>query len=473
MSTTLDRLRRLQALRPQQTPADPAVPPPQASPPTSGVVSGTIAGALEQLVPGKVVETSAGCCYVRTVALPLHEVRGPQPLGDLLAQRPTLFAPLHPNFGLHPETDYRRAIFLDTETTGLGNGAGVYCFMVGVGTFENLDFELPILETTPQINPAAQAEIQNPKSKIQNFPSHFVVRQFFMRHPGEEGALLLALADLLERHEMSVTFNGRTFDLPLLRARLRQNQAIYPDLRGSGRLLDAERPHLDLLHPARKLWRRRLQSCRLIHLEEAILGLRRSEEDVPGHLIPQLYHDYVRDGNAHGLRRVFYHNLEDILSMVALAERMGRALSEGASAPLEREDWLSLGRCYEDLAQWPAAEGAYRRGLESVREPAAKAVAFGCLSQLLKRQRRWAEAAELWELWLTSVPGPDPTPYAELAKYCEWQLGDLEQAEMWTGWAIHNLRTAPAWQRPPGALADLEHRLARLQRKRGAQPTGG
>jgi uncharacterized protein YprB with RNaseH-like and TPR domain len=450
MSTTLERLRRLQALRPQQTPADPAVPPPRANLPAPAAISDVSAGTLEQLVPGEVVETSAGCCYVRTVALPLAAPRGPQPLGDLLAQQPALFAPLHPNFGLHPALDYRRAIFLDTETTGLGNGAGVYCFMVGVGTFE-------ILEANPSSDPS---------------PSHFVVRQFFMRHPGEEGALLLALADLLERHEMSVTFNGRTFDLPLLRARLRQNQAIYPDLRGSGRLLNAERPHLDLLHPARKLWRRRLQSCRLIHLEEAILGLRRTEEDVPGHLIPQLYHDYVRDGNAQELRRVFYHNLEDILSMVALAERMGRALSAGDNAPLEREDWLSLGRCYEDLAQWPAAEGAYRRALESVRDPAAKAAAFHCLGQLLKRQQRWAEAAELWELWLTSVPGVDPTPYAELAKYCEWQLGDLEQAEMWTAWAIHNLRSAPAWQRPPGALADLEHRLARLQRKRGAGSAG-
>jgi hypothetical protein len=90
------------------------------------------------------------------------------------------------------------------------------------------------------------------------------------------------------------------------------------------------------------------------------------------------------------------------------------------------------------------------------------------LGQLFKRQERWAEAAELWQLWLTSLPGNDATPYIELAKYCEWQTQDLEQAEMWTAWALHNLRTTPAWQRSPGQLSELEHRLGRIQRKRAA-----
>ena len=96
-----------------------------------------------------------------------------------------------------------------------------------------------------------------------------------------------------------------------------------------------------------------------------------------------------------------------------------------------------------------------------------RADVFAQLGDLLKRQERWHEAADVWELWLTSVPGDDPTPYVELAKYCEWQLQDLEQAEMWAAWALHNLRTAPTYQRLPGQVADLEHRLARIRRKRG------
>jgi hypothetical protein len=74
----------------------------------------------------------------------------------------------------------------------------------------------------------------------------------------------------------------------------------------------------------------------------------------------------------------------------------------------------------------------------------------------------------VWELWLSSVPGVDPTPYVELAKCCEWQWQDFARAEMWVGWALHNLQAAPAYQRLPGQVADLEHRLARIRRKRGA-----
>jgi tetratricopeptide (TPR) repeat protein len=287
-----------------------------------------------------------------------------------------------------------------------------------------------------------------------------------MRHPGEEGALLLALAELLDSHGMSVTFNGRSFDLPLLRTRFQQNQRIYGDLRGSGELLRPERPHLDLLHPARRLWRRRLQSCRLVHLEESILAVRRSEEDVPGHLIPQLYADFVQSGNAGAMRRVFYHNLEDILSMVALATQLSCAFGTTDSPPLEREDWLALGQCLEERQQWAEAESAYRRAIDLIRTPQTKGLAFNRLGRLLKRQERWQEAADTWERWLTTVPGVDPTPYVELAKFYEWQQADLDQAIMWTQWALHTLRTAATWQRPPGALPDLERRLARLERKR-------
>lgn len=451
MSSTLDRLRRLQTLRPQRAYADPEVPtlqPEVATPVVSSLQQGT--GQLEVLVPGAVIENVAGTCYVHTQLYPLHTTRGPHQLGGVLAQLPHAFAPFHPSFGLTEACDFRRAIFLDTETTGLGGGAGIYCFMVGVGVFEALD-------------PAAVT------------PSHFVMRQYFMRSPAEEGALLLALAELLDQHGMSVTFNGRTFDLPLLRARLNYNQRIYPDLRGTGRLLAPDRPHLDLLHPARRLWRRRLQSCRLINLEEQILGLQRSESDVPGQLIPQLYHDYVQHGDATQMQRVFYHNHEDVLSMVALAERLCLALTgnvepNDARQLLQREDWLALGVCYEDQNQLREAEAAYRRALELLRDPAAKAETFQRLGNLLKRQARWSEAADLWQLWLTSLPSTDATPYIELAKYCEWQLRDLEQAEMWTGWALHNVHKLPAWQRTPGQLSELEHRITRLQRKRGGVP---
>ncbi len=369
MSSTLDRLRRLHDLRPQRNRSEPEIPPvldPVTDLPVRGAapVERDSSTRLEVLVPGELIENSAGICYVRTQAYALDTARGTRPLGDLLLQQPALFAPFHPTFGLRPEIDFRQAAFIDTETTGLG-GAGVYCFMIGIGTFEEYGGQ----DTGYGIRDTEYGKQNSPYS-----PTHFVVRQFFMRHPGEEGAQLMAVADLLERYEMSVTFNGRTFDLPLLRARFEQNRRSFPDLRGSARLLQPERPHLDLLHPARRLWKKRLQSCRLINLEQMILGMTRSEEDVPGHLIPQLYTEYMRSGQAGAMRRVFYHNSEDIVSMVALAEQLGRAFDQPATlpaAPLHAQEWLALGQCYEKLAQWERAEAAYQRALEHLPRPSA------------------------------------------------------------------------------------------------------
>ena len=102
----------------------------------------------------------------------------------------------------------------------------------------------------------------------------------------------------------------------------------------------------------------------------------------------------------------------------------------------------------------------------TTRETGPRADAFARLGLLRKRQARWAEAADVWQQWLSSIPDCGIDPYVELAKICEWRVKDLEQAELWTGWALHNLRAEPAWQQDKAAIAELEHRLARIRRKR-------
>jgi uncharacterized protein len=300
-------------------------------------------------------------------------------------------------------------------------------------------------------------------------PTHFVVRQFFMRNPAEEGALLVALAEHLASYEMTVTFNGRSFDLPLLRLRYTQNRRFLPINREVA-LLHADRPHLDLLMPARKVWKRRLQSCRLINLEQMILGLQRSEEDVPGYMIPELYQQYVHTGQANAMRRVFYHNHEDIVTMVALADHLSRAFGEtpAATATVQGLDWASLGRAHERAGDLVQAEVAYNHALKSVRNPADRSDLLRALADLYKRQGRWEQAIETWQDWITSVSGSNPTPYVELAKYYEWEVRDLDQAEMWAAWALHNLQKAHPGARRPGDQRDLEHRLERIRRKRAA-----
>ncbi|MBV7332893.1 ribonuclease H-like domain-containing protein [Chloroflexi bacterium TSY] len=472
MSSTLDRLRRLHGVRTQTTRTELELPAQRSlldkRDPHDINIRQNLSGhtidhpdddgpvRLEDLVPGEVIENEGGTCYVLTHTLPLETRHGPQSLGTLLSHQPGIFHSLYPDFNLMQDEQFWQAAFIDTETTGLGGGAGIYCFMVGIGTFEN---------------------IRTQNSTLSSPPTHFVVRQLFMRNMGEEAALLVELAKILTRCTMTVTFNGRTFDLPLLRTRLRQCVRLHLGVEPEAPLLDEGQPHLDLLHPARRLWKRRLQSCRLINLERRVLGLERSEEDVPGHLIPFLYANYARSGDARQMPNIFYHNREDIVSMVSVAERLSHAfgimhrdVGVDIGSELSGLDWLSLGCCYDASEEWEWAEKALCQALTLIgqEQPGsdAHAEAFRRLGQLQKRQERWQEATETWQLWLSSVTGVDPTPYIELAKYCEWQLKDLEQASMWAGWALHNMTSAPAWQRAASQIAELEHRVARLERKK-------
>lgn len=430
MSATLDRLRRLQRLRPRQSESLP-----QTEMPAPATSAGT-PGGLDQLVPGREVENDAGRCYVVEERLPETALRGIYRLGDLLSRSVGPLAKLYPGASSARECDFSKTIFVDTETTGLGGGAGVYAFMVGVGVFE-----------------------EGAKGR------EFVVRQIFMRHPGEELALLHELDRQISEQTGVVSFNGRTFDLPLLRNRFRLNRLSLP------LLLSEDAPHLDLLHPARRLWRKRLSSCALSALESAIIGHRRSEEDVSGHLIPYLYADFLQHGDAGELRRVFYHNFEDIVSMVVLAERIclhfTSPLELAEQGEIEALDLFCLGRLYDEGGKHDEAERCYRTVLSHFAPSFEQCDVFEALGRLLKRQERWEEALELWQLWLSSVPDFDPRPCEELAKYWEWRGRNLAEAEMWTAWALHGLQSVPVGQRNRSLIAAFEHRLQRIQKKKG------
>ena len=160
----------------------------------------------------------------------------------------------------------------------------------------------------------------------------FRVRQYFMRDYHEEGALLHALAEELGRFDQLVTFNGKMFDVPLLDARFRLNRGRFP-LAGA--------PHLDLLHPARRLWKARLESCRLQSLEAELMGLRR-HGDIAGEEIPHVYFDWVRRRDARMLARVFEHNRQDIVSLAALAVLACQWVEDGQAE--DARDIYSLAR---------------------------------------------------------------------------------------------------------------------------------
>jgi uncharacterized protein YprB with RNaseH-like and TPR domain len=156
----------------------------------------------------------------------------------------------------------------------------------------------------------------------------FVLRQYFARHYGEEPALLRALSAQACGFDMLVTFNGRSYDVPFLRARALVH----------GVALTLPEPHLDLLHAARRRWRDELEDCRLQTLEWHVCRRRRSG-DVPSDEVPGLYHDYVRHGDPYRLVPVFHHNLLDVITMVEILRALcagPRPVPSGDGAPAAR-----------------------------------------------------------------------------------------------------------------------------------------
>lgn len=316
--------------------------------------------------------------------------------------------------------------FIDTETTGLGLGTGVYTFMVGIGRFEG---------------------------------EHFRLVQFFLREPGEETAQLAAIEEFLAPCEAWVSFNGKAFDIPLLNNRYIINGWPIP-------LKDA--PHIDLLHLARRLWKARLPSRTLGDLEVKILGANRAQQDVPGWMVPDLYFDYLHTRDARPLLGVFYHNEMDVVSLAALLAHMADLLANPLDDHVEHGlDLLAIGKLYAHLGQLDTAVQIYRRGLEydDVQNDAYKQ-ARKELSFLHKKQGNIEAACQLWE-----QAAQDGQIYAhvELAKVFEHRKKDFAAALHWTEAAIRIVSAPnyPVYERQQ-ILPELEHRLARLERKLAA-----
>ncbi|MCC6190080.1 MAG: ribonuclease H-like domain-containing protein [Anaerolineales bacterium] len=434
MSST-DLRTRLQRLRAhKQRPSQPAAPP---------VARPARAARRATDLPGERVETPLGVYQRIETSYAFDFAHGPKCLADLFAHAPATAARLARDEAL-AAADLRALAFIDTETTGLAGGAGTLVFLVGVGACE---------------------------------AGRFVLRQYFLIDPGEEPALLTALVNDLAPRTGWVTFNGRAFDLPLIETRLTLN-------RQRGAL--GQRPHLDLLMPARRLYRGRLPSCSLGDIERHVFHIQREDDDVPGWLIPQLYADYLRTGDPREMRRVIYHNTVDILSMVTLAAHLmdvfatplgpagavgggrTRAPARPETAPTlphpVPEDLLRLACWHDDNGRPAEAEAAFKAALAGKLKLPDRERGLARLAALLKRQARRAEAVPVWEQ-LASFTLDDPTPFVELAKYYEWHARDLGRAQTWTQRALALVKGWDSGWRRDATAALLTRRLERVAAK--------
>lgn len=378
---------------------------------------------IESVLPGRELSNSAGICYVAESRYPPDHRHGGVALAELWEPHGPALACLAKDEHL-ASFDFRRAVFLDTETNGLAGGAGTYAFLVGLAYFEGETFQ---------------------------------VRQFFLRHPGEEPALLAELEPLLASFDGVVSFNGKCFDLPVLETRF---------ILARRRLPLTSCAHLDLLHPARRLWKLRLERCALSDLERDILATRRPEMDIPGWLVPRYYNDYLRTGDAGLLKSIFTHNHHDLLALAALSVHMARLCAsggaDGARATVHHgSDLFSLARLYEQTNRLAEAEAAYRRALATPLAPHLRMEAVRRLALLLKRQERWEAATGIWQKLLGRG---ELFPYEELAKYFEHHARDLVAAERLVLEALREHQRGRLRLRHEEAAA-LRHRLARLRRK--------
>jgi hypothetical protein len=296
-------------------------------------------------------------------------------------------------------------VYVDTETTGLSGGTGTYAFLVGVGVHEG---------------------------------DAFVVDQVVLPGPEHERGYLAALQERLAGAAAVVSYNGASFDLPLLRTRFALHGLDDP-LTGV--------PHLDLLPLARRLWRERLPDCRLGTIEEHVLGARRSGRDVPGAEVPARYRAFLRSRDALPLRGVMEHNRDDVVALSALRSLLeARAVPGGGHDPDEALAWA---RWLEGAGD-PAAALAHLAAVEAQHVEAA-----WLAGRLLRREGRTAEALVRWRR-LADVG--DPRGWIELAKHHEHRAGDLTAA----------LEATEAARRAGGAAYDdLDRRRARLWARLG------
>ena len=322
--------------------------------------------------------------------------------------------------------DPEQWLFLDTETTGLAGGSGTYAFLVGIAWWEGGGLE---------------------------------IEQFFLREYSEERSLLFALRERIAEHPILVTFNGKSFDWPLLETRYRMSRKVATP---------SPRAHLDFLHSARNLWRLRLGSVRLSELERHILGWDRGADVLSGQ-IPQIYFDYLRGGRAEPLVPVLNHNQMDLRGLAALSSRILSLLNDAENLGQDGLELFGVSRICEKRGEHTRARKLYEKSIASFLPTETDRDARRSLARLAKLEGDFDLACELWKDAVgNSRHGYEA--YEQLAMYYEHNARNPEQARQVVLQAINELRRAnQVGDITPGAYREFkvkfDRRLERLERK--------
>lgn len=310
--------------------------------------------------------------------------------------------------------DSDKLVFIDTETTGLG--AGSCPFLIGVAYYEN---------------------------------DRLLLEQLFMRDLDDEEALLGYLISRFSDMTV-VSFNGKSFDIPLIKSRCVINS------------INTEHfalKQIDLLHLSRRIWKKRLESCRLGAIEEEILKFVRSN-DINGSLIPELYKKYLITGSSSDIIQIMTHNESDIVSMTVLLARLLRIEKDPVNQLDNINDVMHLGEYYFNGKQYEKARECLEAVIHTPTAPMTLYTAMKYLSLIEKHNRNWEQAVYYWHKMDRMSIGAI-FPLIELAKYYEHTAGDAKKALLCTQKAA---LTAQKFQNK-AVLTEIKARQTRLNRK--------
>jgi uncharacterized protein YprB with RNaseH-like and TPR domain len=356
--------------------------------------------------PFQEVQTGFGRHYETEKLYERHRRHGSIGIADLESMPHDLLNPI--SNGMIQGIPPAKWCFLDTETTGLAGGSGTYAFLIGVGRITSQGFR---------------------------------IRQFFMRDFGEEASLLAALRDHLKEFEVLITYNGRTYDQPLLETRYRMLRQRPPF---------AGLEHLDLLFGARRLWNLRFDSCRLVDLENQILGVER-QGDLAGELIPYVYFEYLRTHEIFRLVPIFHHNAIDILTLACLTAIVPLAFHPDQAQFSHGAEMVGLARWWRQAEQHENALALFRQALDRGLPDELLFRTMWDIAALEKKLDREPAALAV----LTDLAG-SPNPWRgqaliELAKYYEHRERNYAMALEMTRSAL-DLESSEALQRRAARL---------------------
>jgi uncharacterized protein YprB with RNaseH-like and TPR domain len=363
---------------------------------------------------GQVVTNPFGSYYLIERTFALADRHGHLQLGQILEINP-------PNLALAAKDEavnqfqLEQTLFFDTETTGLAGGTGTLAFLVGVGFISG---------------------------------DQFVVRQYLMRDYHEEAAMLYDIYRLVQDFTVLVSYNGKSFDWPLLKDRF---------ILARFEPLCKRWVHLDLLYPARRLWRETLPDCSLHTIEQYVLKVVR-EQDIPGSEVPQRYFDFVRTKRGELLGDVIAHNRSDILSLAALMAQIDQIVARSAAELDSGALCSALAKLYLEHKQWDQAAEYLHQAVQLAESRASRLDSLSKLALIYRRQQRWEQATGIWR-FLAEENG-DIQSCEELAKYYEHVRKDFVKAKQAATSGL-----AMALSRDRRLVPAFEYRLERLERK--------